>query len=373
MILDEIDKLRSDFHGDPSSAMLEVLDPEQNRTFTDHYIDIPFDLSEVFFITTANVIDTIPPPLRDRMEIIEVSSYTSVEKLQIAKRYLVPRLLSEHGLKPENVRLSDETLESIIQHFTREAGVRELQRKISAILRGVAEKIVIQMTEHPDETIKPIEINPGYLKEFLGPEKFFPETPERVSRPGIATGMAWTPHGGDLIFIEATAMPSGKGHLILTGQLGDVMKESAQIALSLVRSMSSQLFHSAFDFGTQDIHIHVPAGAIPKDGPSAGVPILAALASLVLGKRLEPSLAMTGEITLRGVILPVGGIKEKVLAAHRAELRKIILPQKNEQDLVNVPSDVRNQIRFVFADSVEEVLSQTLEIRNTPWFAQTAA
>jgi ATP-dependent Lon protease len=371
MILDEIDKLRADFHGDPSSAMLEVLDPEQNKSFTDHYIDVPFDLSEVFFITTANVMDTIPPPLRDRMEIIEVSSYTSEEKLQIAKRYLIPKQLKEHGLSPDYVNLPDDTLKMIIGHYTREAGVRELQRKIATLFRHAAEGVVEQMAQNNEKPITPIDLTVPKLKEMLGPEHFHAETPERMIRPGISTGLAWTPHGGDLIFIEASAMPSGKGQLILTGQLGEVMKESAQIALSLARSMVPTLLHRPFDFSTTDIHIHVPAGAIPKDGPSAGVPILTALASLILGRRLDPMVAMTGEITLRGAVLPVGGIKEKVLAARRAELKKVVLPKRNQQDLIHIPQEVRNQIRFIFVESVEEILDQTLGIHEAPWGTST--
>jgi ATP-dependent Lon protease len=361
MLLDEIDKLRADFHGDPSSAMLEVLDPEQNKSFTDHYIDVPFDLSDVFFIATANVLDTIPPPLRDRMEIIEVNGYTSLEKLEIAKRHLVPKLLKEHGLRDEWIDLPDDTIRMVISHYTREAGVRELQRKLASLFRSAAEDVV-EGREKPGAAEVRVPLTPERLRALLGPERFLPEQPERLMRPGIATGLAWTPHGGDILYIEATSMPRGKGTLTLTGQLGDVMKESAQIALSLARSTASHYFHQGFDFSSTDIHIHVPAGSIPKDGPSAGVTIMTALASLILGKPVRQNVAMTGEITLRGAVLPVGGIKEKVLAAHRAEIRTIILPKRNEQDLEEVPEPIRSEIQFVLAETIEEVLAYSLEI-----------
>ncbi|OFZ56155.1 MAG: endopeptidase La [Bdellovibrionales bacterium RIFOXYC1_FULL_54_43] len=353
MMLDEIDKLRADFHGDPSAAMLEVLDPEQNKSFTDHYLDVPFDLSDVFFICTANVIDPIPPALRDRMEIIEMNGYTSQEKLHIAKRYLIPRLLQEHGIKPEWISLPEETIERIASHYTREAGVRELNRKIAALFRAVAEEVIL----HGPTT--QISLAPDQLRKFLGPERFFPELAERVIKPGVTTGLAWTPQGGDLLFVEATAMP-GRGNLTLTGQLGDVMKESAQIALSIARTSSAGFDYRSFDFSTHDIHVHVPAGAIPKDGPSAGVTILVSLVSLLLGRSVESKIGMTGEITLRGAILPVGGIKEKVIAAARGGLSTVILPKKNEQDLVDVPQDARNQLKFVFVETVDEVLKEAL-------------
>jgi ATP-dependent Lon protease len=373
MMLDEIDKLRADFHGDPSAAMLEVLDPEQNKSFTDHYIDVPFDLSDVFFITTANVVDGIPLPLQDRMEMIEVSSYTSIEKAHIAEKYLIPKLLSSHGLLADQVLIPRETLNRIISHYTREAGVRELQRKIATIFRVAAQKVV-ENNENLAHHSFPLLIKPDELREWLGPEKFFPELAERIMKPGVATGLAWTPHGGDILFIEATAMPTGKGNLTLTGQLGDVMKESAQIALSLARSAVPALFHRKFDFSALDIHIHVPAGAIPKDGPSAGVTILAALASLILGKSINPALAMTGEITLRGAILPVGGIKEKILAAQRAGLNLILLPKRNQQELSDVPPEVINQLRFTFVETVEEVLNFALgEIENLRWASPGAS
>ncbi len=373
MMLDEIDKLRSDYHGDPSSAMLEVLDPEQNKAFTDHYIDVPFDLSDVFFVMTANVVDTIPAPLRDRMEVIEVNSYTSYEKVQIAKRYLVPKLLKDHGLREEQIQLSDDALQLLITHYTREAGVRELQRKIAALFRAVAEKVVLSLEEHEAVTHR-VEIQADFLREVLGPEKFYPELTARTMKPGIATGLAWTPQGGDLLFIEVTAVPAGKGHLILTGQLGDVMKESAHLALSLTRSTLSSLLPIHFDFGNHDIHIHVPAGAIPKDGPSAGVTIFVALASMVLNKAISPTLAMTGEITLRGVVLPVGGIKEKVLAAHRGGVKKIVLPKRNEPDLMQVPKEVRDQLTYLWVETVEDVLEAVFLIKPAEaFFSQPAA
>jgi len=360
MMLDEIDKLRADFHGDPSSAMLEVLDPEQNKTFTDHYLDLPFDLSEVFFIATANVLDTIPAALRDRMEIIEVHGYTAIEKLNIAKRFLLPRAIQQHGLKSEQLVFPNESLMRIITHYTREAGVRELQRKVSALMRSVAEELVERDLSSPASNL-PIELTPSRLEQILGPEPYYPETAEKQLRPGVAMGLAWTPHGGDLLFIEATPVPGGKGALTLTGQLGDVMKESAQIALTLARAALPYL-QKTLDLSSHDIHIHVPSGAIPKDGPSAGATILAALASLILQRPLEPSIAMTGEITLRGAVLPVGGIKEKVLAAHRAGVTNVILPRRNQADLRDVPEDVKQQLNFQFIDSVDELINAVLHV-----------
>jgi ATP-dependent Lon protease len=333
MMLDEIDKLRADFQGDPSAALLEVLDPEQNQTFVDHYLDVPYDLSKVFFICTANVVDTIPPPLRDRMEIIELSGYTNHEKLAIARTHLLRKQLQAHGLHSSQVQVSDETLSRMITDYTREAGVRELQRKLAALLRACAEKWV---KERPTQ---PLQIQPEHLTELLGPARYFQEIAGRSLRPGIATGLAWTPNGGDILFIESTRMP-GKGNLVLTGQLGDVMKESAQIALSLARSTLGSI---PFDFSQWDLHIHVPAGGIPKDGPSAGVTLVSSLVSLIRNQSIDPELGMTGEITLRGVVLPVGGIKEKVLAAHRAGLKRIL-----------------SAIRIDFVDTVEQVVSRAL-------------
>jgi ATP-dependent Lon protease len=386
MMLDEIDKLHSDFHGDPSAAMLEVLDPEQNSTFVDHYLDVPFDLSDVFFIATANVIDTIPAPLRDRMEIIEMSGYTSFEKLHIARQFLVPKQIQEHGLKPEWITLSDESLEKIIYSYTREAGVRELQRKVAAVMRYAAERIVerefqivsnttsgpapVAGTQVPQavEQIEPepVDLSVDKLCDILGPERYYPEDASQTNKPGVATGLAWTPHGGDILYIEASFLPEGKGQLTLTGQLGEVMKESAQIALSLARGESSKYLGRKFDFGGHDLHLHVPAGAIPKDGPSAGVTMVTAIASLLLNKPIVPKLAMTGEITLRGNVLPVGGIKEKVLAAHRAHLQKIIIPQRNQADLKEIPENVRNEITFIPVTTVDEVLSHALQIQAPP-------
>lgn len=361
MVLDEIDKLKSDFHGDPSAAMLEVLDPEQNKAFTDHYLDVPFDLSEIFFICTANVIDTIPPALRDRMEIIEVNGYTLLEKLHIAQQHLIPGLIEEHGLKPEWVNISDVTIQSIIVHYTREAGVRELKRKIATLFRAVAEQVVKHQASSLD-VFSHIDLTPQMLHQLLGPERYFPESAEHPLKSGVALALAWTPHGGDLLFVEATALPDGKGQLTLTGQLGEVMKESAQIALSQARVGAQVYGYKSFDLNRFDIHIHVPSGAIPKDGPSAGVTILVALTSLLIGKPIKPKLAMTGELTLRGAVLPVGGIKEKVLAAHRAQLDTLILPKKNEQDLQEVPEEIRNQLKVVLVNTVEDVLIHALDL-----------
>lgn len=362
MMLDEIDKLHSDFHGDPSAAMLEVLDPEQNSTFVDHYLDVPFDLSDVFFIATANVTETIPAPLRDRMEIIEMTGYTSFEKMHIAEQFLVPKQIQEHGLKPEWLNLPAASLEKIIHSYTREAGVRELQRKIASLMRHAAERIV----EEKAPTVNSIDLSPNQLGDVLGPERFYAEDVGQTNKPGVATGLAWTPHGGDILCIEASFLPEGKGQLTLTGQLGDVMKESAQIALSLARGESSTYIGRKFDFGRHDLHLHVPAGAIPKDGPSAGVTMVTAIASLLLNKPIVQGLAMTGEITLRGNVLPVGGIKEKILAAHRAHLQTIIIPQRNQADLAEIPENVRNELKFVPVKTVDEVLSHALEIKAPP-------
>jgi ATP-dependent Lon protease len=355
MMLDEIDKLYADFHGDPSAALLEVLDPEQNRTFVDHYIDVAFDLSDVFFIATGNVVDTIPPALRDRMEIIEVSGYTSFEKFHIARRHLIPRLLAEHGLKAEWVTLDDEALETIISRYTREAGVRELQRKIAGVFRAVAERIVDTSSPAPS-----VRVTKADLMAMLGPERHYPEMSEGLHRPGIAIGLAWTPQGGEILYIEATALPEGHGHLTLTGQLGEVMKESAMIAVSLAR-YESPFLSNPFRFHRHDIHVHVPAGAIPKDGPSAGLAILAAISSMLANRSLRPGLAMTGEITLRGSVMPVGGIREKILAARRAGVREVILPKRNEADLLEVPEAVRNELKLTLVSTVEEALQAAFE------------
>ncbi len=346
-MLDEIDKLAYSFHGDPAAALLEVLDPEQNTNFLDHYLDLPFDLSKVFFIATANTTETIPAPLLDRMEVIHLSGYTTAEKLHIAKTHLLEKQLADHGLKAEQIRIDDEILNHIIQSHTREAGVRELQRKIATLCRVAAEKVLT------DPSSVPLHVDTAFVEEALGPEKFVHETAESLTPPGVVTGLAWTPMGGDILFIESAVMP-GSGKLKLTGQLGDVMKESAEIALSLVRSRLP--IPATLDFEKRDIHVHVPSGAIPKDGPSAGITLVTALASLVTGKSVNPKLAMTGEITLRGVVMPVGGIKEKILAAHRAGIEHVILSARNQKDLKEVPEDVRAKIRFDFVETVSDVL-----------------
>jgi len=352
-MLDEIDKLGSDFRGDPSSALLEVLDPAQNNTFADHYLDVPFDLSKVMFITTANVLETIPPALRDRLEIIELPGYTEEEKVHIALRYLIPRQIRENGLSPDQIRISRGTIRRIICGYTREAGVRNLEREIANICRGVASRIA-------EGEIQKASIRTGDLHRYLGPVRIFSEMHARVSKPGVAMGLAWTPAGGDLLFIEATSMKGKKG-LTLTGQLGDVMKESASAALSFIRANAVELGIPEDFFEDRDIHIHVPSGAIPKDGPSAGVTMLTALTSLLTNRPVKRDLAMTGEITLRGLVLPVGGIKEKVLAAHRAGVKTILLPRWNRKDLEDVPVKVRKEIVFHFVDDMMEVLRLALE------------
>ena len=357
-MLDEIDKVGSDFRGDPSSALLEVLDPEQNFSFSDHYLDVPFDLSKVMFITTANILDTIPPALRDRMEVLMLHGYTLDEKLKIAKRYLIPRQRDEHGLNARQIKFSQGALKQIIAGYTREAGLRNLEREIANVCRGTASKIATGKA-------KSVTINIDDIHEYLGPIRFTSETKSRVSTPGVATGLAWTPTGGELLFIEATAMKGKKG-LTLTGQLGDVMKESATAALSFIRSNAKELDVDENFFDAHDLHIHVPAGAIPKDGPSAGVTMLTALTSLLTGKTIHKDLAMTGEITLRGQVLPVGGIKEKVLAAHRAGIKEIILPEWNQKDLEDVPVKVKKEIRFHFVDKMKDVLKLALNGRKRP-------
>ncbi len=358
-MLDEVDKIGMDFRGDPSSALLEVLDPEQNFSFSDHYIDLPFDLSKVMFITTANVLDTIPPPLRDRMETLELPGYSEEQKMMIAKEFLIPKQVTEHGLTSDYIEFQDEALQTIISSYTREAGVRNLEREIAAICRGVA-KDVAAGNNHEKVTI-----NQEILHKFLGPVKFFPEVAERTSEPGVATGLAWTPTGGDIIFVEATKMRGEKG-LTLTGQLGDVMKESAQAALAYVRSKAKELGIEEDFFGKHDIHIHVPAGAIPKDGPSAGITMFIALTSLLTNKPVRNDVAMTGEITLRGLVLPVGGIKEKVLAGMRAGIRTIILPKKNEKDLEEIPEHIRNQMSFKFIQKMDEAIELALKHPELP-------
>jgi ATP-dependent Lon protease len=354
ILLDELDKVGSDFRGDPASALLEVLDPGQNSTFTDHYLDLPYDLSRVLFITTANWLDPIHPALRDRLEVIELPSYTATEKLQIAKRHLVPRQLEEHGLKKKLVRFPDATLRRVIQSYTREAGVRQLEREIASLTRKAARKIVASA-----QLEEPLTIKPGELDEYLGLPPFTSEMAERISQYGIAIGLAWTPVGGEILFIEATRMP-GKGHLILTGSLGDVMKESAQTALSFLRNRAAELKIDLSDFDKRDIHIHVPAGATPKDGPSAGLTIVAALASLLTKRRVRSDLAMTGEISLRGRVLRVGGIKEKVLAAARSGLKNVILPEQNRNDWLEVPAEVRQKMKAHFVNEISQLFAIAL-------------
>lgn len=351
-MLDEIDKVGTDFRGDPSSALLEVLDPQQNNSFSDHYLEVPFDLSRVMFITTANLLEPVPPALRDRMEVIELPGYTEEEKTHIATKYLVPRQLAEHGLKKAQLSVTKEALAAIIRDHTREAGVRNLERQIATICRRTARRIV-------EGRAKLVAITPRNVKDFLGPVEFFHDVAERTTEPGVAIGLAWTAAGGDILFIEATQMP-GRGNLILTGSLGDVMRESAQAALSYVRSRARQLGIDPKIFEKSDIHVHVPAGAIPKDGPSAGVTMAAALTSLLMRKTVKPALAMTGEITLRGKILPVGGIKEKVLAAARSGVKTIILPDQNRKDLADVPSEIRKKLQFRFARTIDAALKFAL-------------
>ena len=352
-MLDEMDKLGVGFHGDPSSALLEVLDPEQNSTFRDHYLDVPFDLSKVLFVGTANVLDNIPGPLRDRMEVIELPGYTQEEKLEIARRYLVARQLEANGLKSEQASIDDEALERLIDGYTREAGVRNLERQIGAVLRHAAMKI-------SEGTAEAVHVTADDVQPILGAPKFESEVALRTSVPGVATGLAWTPVGGDILFIEATRIP-GQGKLILTGQLGDVMKESAQAALSLNKSRTGRLDAAAKEFEENDIHIHVPAGAIPKDGPSAGVAMFVAVASLLSGRNVRKDVAMTGEISLRGLVLPVGGIKEKVLAALRAGIHTVLLPARNRKDLEDVPESAREQCEFVWLENVDQALEAALE------------
>ena len=352
-MLDEIDKVGSDFRGDPSSALLEVLDPEQNFSFSDHYLDVPFDLSHVMFITTANMLETIPPALRDRMEVIELLGYTELEKIKIAERYLIPRQIDANGLKPEQIRFTRKALQRIITCYTREAGVRNLEREIASVCRGVASSVAEGRIQSATITVKEIT-------KYLGQVKVIPEISIRASKPGVAVGLAWTPVGGEILFIEATSMKGKKG-LTLTGQLGDVMKESATAALSFIRTNAEDLGIPADFFEDIDIHIHIPSGAIQKDGPSAGVTLLTALVSLLTNKTVKRDLAMTGEITLRGVVLRVGGIKEKVLAAHRAGIKTIILPKWNKKDLDDIPLAVRKAMTFHFVDDMREVLKIALD------------
>jgi ATP-dependent Lon protease len=347
-MLDEIDKLgMGGFHGDPSSALLEVLDPEQNAKFRDNYLGVDFDLSRVLFIATANVLDTIPGPLRDRMEIIQLPGYTEEEKVQIARKYLVKKQLDANGLKAEQASLTDAAIREIIAGYTREAGVRNLEREIGSVMRNVAMRIA-------EAKVESVAVDAGDLHAILGARKFENEVALRTSLPGVATGLAWTPVGGDILFIEASKVP-GSGKLILTGQLGDVMKESAQAALTLAKTWSGDALDKI------DIHVHVPAGATPKDGPSAGVAMFVALTSLLQGKPVRPDVAMTGEISLRGLVLPIGGVKEKTLAALRAGISTVMLPRRNEKDLEDVPTEAKEKLQFVFLDKVEDAVHAALQ------------
>ena len=352
MMIDEIDKVGADFRGDPQSALLEVLDPEQNNTFRDHYLDLPFDLSQVLFVCTANTLDTISGPLRDRMEIIQLSGYTELEKMQIAKRYLIPKQRKANGLKDTQAQMNDAALRLIISDYTREAGVRNLEREIGTVFR----KIARQIAEKPRYKGR---VKPENLHEFLSKARFYSEVKKRVASVGVSTGMFWTPVGGDILFIESTVMP-GTGKLVLTGQLGDVMKESAQAAVSFLRSRSGELGLPEDYFAKHDLHIHVPAGATPKDGPSAGIALATAITSLLTGLKVDPDVAMTGEITLTGQVLPIGGLKEKVLGAKRAGIKKVILPKRNEIDLDDIPKEVRDTMTFVPVEELSEVLYHAL-------------
>jgi ATP-dependent Lon protease len=358
MMLDEIDKLGRGIQGDPGAALLEVLDPEQNNTFRDNYLAVPFDLSRIVFLTTANMLDTIPSPLRDRMEVISLPGYTAAEKLQIARRYLVKRQMDANGLKPGDVEIDDDAIREIIQHYTREAGVRSLEREIGQALRHAAVRIA-------EGQKGPIQLKTDDLQPILGAPQFESEVAMRTSVPGVATGLAWTPVGGDILFIEATRIP-GSGRLILTGQLGEVMKESAQAALSLVKNRASVFGIDAKRFEKADIHVHVPAGAIPKDGPSAGVAMFMALVSLMSERTVSNDTAMTGEISLRGLVLPVGGIKEKVVAAHRAGIKRVMLPARNKKDFDDIPEDARKDIEFVWLERVDDAVAAALQPGTVP-------
>jgi ATP-dependent Lon protease len=354
-MLDEIDKLTFDFHGDPASALLEVLDPEQNTEFRDNYLEVAYDLSQVFFITTANTLETIPGPLRDRMEIIFLSGYTESEKIAIATGYLIPRQIRENSLRENEVTFTEDSLRKIIREYTREAGVRNLERKIGAVCRKVATRIA-------EGKLEEVKITPALIEEFLNHPTFqaTEELNQRTSIPGVVPGLAWTPYGGDVLFVEATSMPGGKGFQV-TGSIGNVMNESARAALSFVRSRAKQLGLDTDFFNKSDIHLHIPSGAQPKDGPSAGVTIATSLVSLISGRKVKPKVGMTGEITLRGQVLPIGGVKEKVLAAHRNGLRSVILPKRNEHDLDDVPDEIKKSMKFIFVETVDEVLESALE------------
>ncbi|HLG69179.1 MAG TPA: endopeptidase La, partial [Chloroflexota bacterium] len=353
MMLDEIDKLGADFRGDPASALLEVLDPEQNSTFTDHYLDVPFDLSKVMFITTANMLDPVPGPLRDRMEVIALAGYSEFDKLQIARRYLVPKEIAENGLNPDEVELPDDTLRGIIERYTREAGVRSLERNIGTVCRKLARRKIEGSVQGK------VTVTPDDLEDYLGPRVFRNEITEEQDEVGVATGLAWTEVGGDVLFVEASMVP-GHGNFQLTGHLGEVMQESARAALTYARSRASALGVPADFWEHNDLHVHVPAGAVPKDGPSAGVTMATAITSAMTKRPVNKDVAMTGEITLRGRVLPVGGIKEKMLAAHRAGVKTVCLPRENAKDLDELPAEVREAMRFVPVDHVDEVLNEAL-------------
>ncbi len=358
-MLDEVDKIGHDFRGDPAAALLEVLDPEQNNTFADHYLEIPFDLSNVMFVATANVADPIPPPLRDRMEILEIPGYTRNEKLAIARQHLIPKQIEEHGITKEQLEITDAAVDEIIDHYTREAGVRTLERQIASVIRGVAVKIA-----EGDTTPRKIE-TPEAVREFLGAPRYTSEVAERTEEPGVATGLAWTSVGGEILFIEATRM-FGTGKLQLTGQLGDVMKESAQAALSYVRANAEKLGIPKDFLEKSDLHIHIPAGAMPKDGPSAGVTMFTALVSMLTGVRVRHDVAMTGEITLRGRVLPIGGLKEKVLAAHRAGIKRVLIPERNKADLDEIPAEIKNDLEFILISKMDQLLDAALEEKLQP-------
>jgi ATP-dependent Lon protease len=355
IMLDEIDKLGSDFRGDPASALLEVLDPEQNSTFVDNYLDIPFDLSKTLFLTTANMLETIPGPLRDRMEIIRLSGYTTREKLEIAERYIVPKQAKENGLKRSQIKFHKAALQRMVEEYTREAGLRELERMVGRTCRKVVRKIA-------EKKIKTATISPRTLSRYLGKERYLNDTAHRVTSPGVSVGLAWTKVGGEILFIEANSTQRGKGQLRLTGQLGDVMKESAQAAYSFLKANAEQLGLNSEDLATRDFHVHIPAGAIPKDGPSAGITILTALTSELLDKTVKRLVAMTGEVTLKGNVLPVGGIKEKMLAAARAGIKTVLLPERNRKDMEDVPDEVKKKLEFIFVDRAEDVLRHTLNV-----------
>ncbi|MBX3263343.1 MAG: endopeptidase La [Labilithrix sp.] len=358
-MLDEVDKIGHDFRGDPAAALLEVLDPEQNNTFADHYLEIPFDLSNVMFVATANVADPIPPPLRDRMEILEIPGYTRNEKLAIARQHLIPKQIEEHGITKEQLEISDTAVDEIIDHYTREAGVRTLERQVASVIRGVAVKIA-----EGDTSPRKID-GPEAIHEFLGAPRYTSEVAERTEEAGVATGLAWTSVGGEILFIEATKM-FGTGKLQLTGQLGDVMKESAQAALSYVRTNAEKLGLAKDFLEKSDLHIHIPAGAMPKDGPSAGVTMFTALVSMLSGVRVRHDVAMTGEITLRGRVLPIGGLKEKVLAAHRAGIKRVLIPERNKADLDEVPAEIKNDLEFILISKMDQLLDAALEEKLQP-------